>query len=167
MHRKRLSLLLLTVACAAAALPARAADDPPPAPRAASDPLGPARQQIAAQRWPAALDLLKTVNAAGNPDWNNLMGFALRKQATPDLDGAQRHYDEALRLDPRHKGALEYSGELALMKGDLPRAEQRLATLERVCGGGCEEATDLKAAIAQFKSSGRRPTAEAKRYRGT
>ena len=51
------------------------------------------------------------------------MGYALRKQAAPDLEGAQRHYDAALRINPQHLGALEYAGELALMKKDLPAAE--------------------------------------------
>ena len=50
------------------------------------------------------------------------MGCALRKQATPDLGGVSRNHDAALRIDPQHRDALEYSGELALMRGDLPTA---------------------------------------------
>ena len=143
------SLALLT------ALPAPAADTAPsPAPAAPKDPLAGARAQIAAKRWPAAIDELKKVNASGSADWNNLMGYALRKQATPDLEGSERFYDAALRIDPKHRGTLEYSGELYLMKGDLPKAEQRLATLEQVCGASCEEYGDLKKAIAAYKANG-------------
>jgi Flp pilus assembly protein TadD len=139
---------------------ALAADDPPPAPPssrqpAAVDPLGGARQHIAQRRWTEAVAELRRVNAPANADWNNLMGFALRKQATPDLAAAERYYDEALRLSPKHKGALEYSGELYLMKGDLPRAEQRLATLRQVCAAGCEELEDLQRAIERFRRNGR------------
>jgi Tfp pilus assembly protein PilF len=86
------------------------------------------------------------------------MGYSLRKRNPPDLDGAQRHYDAALRIQPQHRGALEYSGELALMKGDLATAEQRLATLVSACGGPCEERADLERAIAKFKANGNRWT---------
>ena len=100
--------------------------------------------------WSAAE--LKRVNASGNADWNNLMGYVLRKQAQPDLDGAQRHYDAALRIDPKHLGALEYSGELALMKRDLPTAEARLATLAQLCKSPCEALDDLRKSIAAYKA---------------
>lgn len=157
--KSTLQSLMVTVALAAAAAPVPAADTPsppPPAPAAPArlaDPLAPARMHIQGQRWPAAIDELRRVNASGSADWNNLMGYALRKQATPDLEGAQRHYDAALRLEPQHRGALEYSGELALMKGDLATAEKRAATLALACGSaGCEELADLQKAIALFKS---------------
>lgn len=135
---------------------AHAADTPDPAPARTADPLAPARQAIADRRWAAAIAELRKVNATGSADWNNLLGYALRKQATPDLDGAQRHYDAALRIDPRHKGALEYAGELALMKADLPTAEAHLATLVRLCPGGCEERADLEKAVARYKANGNR-----------
>jgi tetratricopeptide (TPR) repeat protein len=161
MNRQTLSTLntvcaaLLALAAAPAAL---AADtpSPPPAPAAAAapaDPLAGARARIASKQWGAAIEELKRVNATGSADWNNLMGYSLRKQATPDLDGAQRFYDAALRIDPQHKGALEYSGELALMKKDIPTAEARLAALQRACPGGCEELEDLKRSIARAKAA--------------
>ena len=137
-------------------LAAHAADNsPPPPPAAPPNPLAAARAQVKAKNWSAAVDELRRVNAAGDADWNNLIGYALRKQATPDLDGAQRYYDAALRLNPLHRGALEYSGELALMKGDLPTAEVRLAALGQACPRGCEELDDLKKTVARFKSTGK------------
>ena len=148
--------LAAALALVATSAPVLAADTPEPAPPRATDPLAAARQAIAAKRWPAAITELRKVNAGSSADWNNLMGYALRKQATPDLEGAQRHYDAALRIDPNHRGALEYAGELALMKGDLPTAEARLAVLVRVCGSGCEERTDLEREIARFKANGNR-----------
>jgi tetratricopeptide (TPR) repeat protein len=78
----------------------------------------------------------------------------MRKQTPPDLDASERYYNEALRIDPRHRGTLEYSGELYLMKGDLAKAEQRLATLDKLCTLSCEEYTDLKKAIAAYKANG-------------
>ena len=142
----------------------RAADTPEPTPAKVADPLAPARAHIAAKRWTAAIDDLRKVNATGSADWNNLMGYSLRKQATPDLDGAQRHYDAALRIDPRHRGALEYSGELALIKGELPVAEQKLDALARACVGPCEEVDDLRGAIERYKGNGNRYVPGAGRY---
>ncbi len=148
-------LIGLSLSLCAALAPAHAADTEPTPPKA-TDPLGAARTHIAAKRWPAAIVELQKLNGTGSADWNNLMGYALRKQATPDLEGAQRHYDAALRIDPRHRGALEYAGELALMKGNLPAAEERLAALARVCTTPCEELDDLKKIIARYKANGNR-----------
>ena len=119
-----------------------------------NDQLSAARARIKEKNWPAAIEELKRVNDTGNADWNNLMGYSMRKQATPDYAAAARYYDEALRIDPRHKGALEYSGELALINGDLPKAEERLATLDKACRFSCEEYRDLKRAVERYKANG-------------
>jgi Flp pilus assembly protein TadD len=124
------------------------------APAPVADKLAPARAQIAAQQWALAIDELKRVNDVRNPDWNNLMGYSLRKGKTPDLAGAERFYNEALRLNPSHRGALEYSGELYLMKGDLATAEKRLAALEKACAKACDEHGELQRAIERFKANG-------------
>lgn len=128
-----------------------AADDPPAA-RPANDRLAAARALIADNKWLAAIDELKKVNDAGSADWNNLMGYSHRKASTPDYAAAERYYNEALRLDPRHRGALEYSGELYLVKGDLATAEQRLAALDKACLLPCDEYSKLKSAVARFKA---------------
>ena len=128
-----------------------AADTPEPA---APDKLTQARGLIKNKKWVEAIDELKRVNDPASADWNNLMGYSLRKARTPDLAGAERHYNEALRIKPDHRGALEYSGELYLMKGDLASAEKRLAMLDKACLFGCEEYTDLKKAIERYKAAG-------------
>ncbi len=140
------------------AMAADTTPEPPPPPRysaPAAAPLATAQGHIKAARWGAAIDELKRLNLERDADWNNLMGFSLRKQATPDLDGAQRHYDAALRLNPNHLGALEYVGELALMKKDLPAAEAYLARLQRACGiaNPCEPLETLKKAVAAYKAA--------------
>jgi Flp pilus assembly protein TadD len=145
--------LLLALALA----PAWAVDTEEPAPPrslAAKDRLAAARSHVGAKRWAEALTELKRVNDRGSADWNNLLGYVLRKQPAPDLAGAERAYDEALRIAPEHRGALEYSGELYLMKGDLAKAEQRAATLARVCASACEEYADLKKAVDRYKAAG-------------
>jgi tetratricopeptide (TPR) repeat protein len=150
--------LLLSLAPVGPALAADMAPSPPAA--ATGDPLAKARARIDAKNWASAVDELKRVNATGSADWNNLMGYSLRKGKTPDLAGAGKYYEAALRIDPKHRGTLEYSGELALMLGELPKAEQRLAALEQACGMTCEEYGDLKSAVARFKAAGNRYVAE-------
>ncbi len=151
------TLLTLFVAAAGAAAPACAADPvPPPAAGAPADKLASAREHIAAKRWPQALTELRRVNASGLADWHNLMGYTLRKQSSPNLAEARVCYEAALKMDPMHRGALEYDGELALMTGDLARAERHLATLQRACAGSCEELTDLRREIDRYKANGNR-----------
>lgn len=144
MRRLVLAAVLLAGAVQAA--------DNPPAAAPAPDRLAPARAQIQQQNWPAAIDLLRQVNDTGSADWNNLMGYALRKNQPPDYAAAERYYDEALRLNPKHRGALEYSGELYLLTNRLPLAEARLAALDKACFLPCEEYTDLKKSIASYKA---------------
>jgi tetratricopeptide (TPR) repeat protein len=160
MTHKRLKSVYAMAALSALVLghAARAADTspepPPPTPAAAAaSPLAAAQAHLKAQRWAAALDELKRVNATADADWNNLMGYALRKLAKPDLDGAQRHYDAALRINPNHQGALEYAGELALMKRDPAAAEAYLARLQKLCSSPCEPLDDLRQAIARYKAA--------------
>ncbi len=150
-----MKIIPFLLAAAIAAGTAHAADSAPSP--AAQDPLAGARALIADNKWAAAIEELKRVDAKDSADWNNLMGYSHRKAKTPDYAAAERYYDEALRINPQHRGALEYSGELYLMKGELPRAEQRLAALDKACFLPCEEYTDLKKAIAAYKASGGKP----------
>jgi tetratricopeptide (TPR) repeat protein len=157
-----LATLIAITAAAFSAGAASAADMPAPAATPArsaapaADKLAGARSFIAARQWPAAIDELRRVNDSASADWNNLMGYSLRKGKTPDLAASERYYAEALRIEPTHRNALEYSGELYLMKGELDKAEARLAALAGVCAGGCEQHAELKAAIEKYKAAGNR-----------
>ena len=137
---------------AAMAMQAAQAADTVSAPPALQ--LAAARSQIAAKNWPAAIAELERVKDTRSADWNNLMGYSVRKGPTPDYAAAGRYYDAALRIDPTHRGALEYSGELFLILGDLPRAEERQARLAKICTVPCEELEDLQAAITRYKAAG-------------
>ena len=153
----RHTFALALAAAALTPLLARASDDAPAAPAAhaaAADKLGQARALIASRQWGPALDELRRVNDTGSADWNNLMGFVLRTGKTPDLAGSEKYYDAALRIDPHHRNTLEYSGELYLMKGDLAKAQARLAALTTECGASCEQTSELKAAIDRYKAAG-------------
>ena len=151
---KQFKTLLATLVVTLSVAPVFAADYGSPA--AATDSLATARTLVEEKKWQDAIGELKRVNESRNADWNNLMGYSLRKARTPDLESAERHYSAALSIDPKHRGALEYSGELYLMKGDLAKAEQRLAALDKACFLPCEEHADLKKAVQAFKASGNR-----------
>ena len=153
--RTSLTAALLLLSALAAPL-AHASDTPAEAPpaHASADKLGQARTLIAAGQWSAALQELRRVNDSVSADWNNLMGLTLRKGSTPDLAASEKYYDAALRIDPHHRNTLEYSGELYLMKGELPKAQARLATLSTECAASCEQYGQLKAAIERYKAAG-------------
>lgn len=88
-------------------------------------------------------------NDPDDADVLNLLGYGYRK--TGDFDQARGYYLQALAVDPKHRGANEYIGELYLETGHLDKAEERLAVLDDDCWLGCEEYTDLKEAIAEYK----------------
>jgi tetratricopeptide (TPR) repeat protein len=130
-----------------------------PAPAEPTDKLAGARAQVSAKNWVGAIDELKRVNATGSADCNTLRGYRLRTPATPDLAGSEKYYNDALRIDPKHRGTLAYSGELYLTKGDLAMAEQRLATLDKACNASCAEYAELKNSIARYKANGNKVAA--------
>ena len=127
------------------------AADPEPA---KSDPtwLTEARASIKSENYDQAVKQLQAANETSSADWNNLLGYSLRKKQPPDLVGAEKYYQAALKIDPRHRGALEYYGKLKLLNNDLPGAEALLARLDKVCTFGCEEYSDLKEAVRKYKS---------------
>ncbi|MFZ9154666.1 MAG: tetratricopeptide repeat protein, partial [Polynucleobacter sp.] len=92
-----------------------------------------AQKEIKANNYDAAIKTLLAANQPNSADWNNLLGYAQRKKTPPDLVAAERYYQAALKIDPKHRGALEYYGELFLMKNDLAGAEQMLARLNKAC----------------------------------
>ena len=119
-----------------------------------SDPawLTESRTSIKAEKYDQAIKQLQAANDTSSADWNNLMGFSLRKKQPPDLVGAEKYYQAALKIDSTHRGALEYYGMLKLTNNDLPGAEALLARLDKACFFGCEEYSDLKEAVQKYKS---------------
>jgi Flp pilus assembly protein TadD len=107
------------------------------------------RAKIKAKEWKAAIADLNGLidNSVQHADVYNLLGFSLRKSG--DYRTAYTFYRKALELDPDHKGALEYLGELYVETGDLPRAREHVARLQKLCPQGCEELEDLEKALAQ------------------
>jgi Tfp pilus assembly protein PilF len=121
----------------------------------ASERVKTARDAIKAKDWKRSVAELKLAvrDEPRNADAHNLLGYSYRKQATPDLAKAFEHYNTALKLDPKHKGAHEYIGEAYLMDKKPAEAEKHLAELEKLCGNKtCEEYADLFKAVADYKT---------------
>ena len=87
-----------------------------------------------------------------NADYHNLYAYAIRMGAKPEMDLVFKHYNEALRLNPKHRGAHEYFGEAYLMVGNLDKAKAQLKTLDGLCFFSCAEFTMLKKAIADYEA---------------
>jgi len=106
-----------------------------------------------AKDWPRAAEILRGALAKSpdNADYHNLYAFALRKGPDPDMKLVFQHYREALRVDPKHRGAHEYIGEAYLMVDDLAKALEHLEVLDRLCFFPCDEYSDLKKAIAEYQ----------------
>ncbi len=111
-----------------------------------------ALELIKAGKYGEAVPLLEKSLATDpkNADVQNHMGYSLRKMG--NFDDALEHYQKALAINPSHLGANEYLGELYLQMGELEKAEERLQALDSACFFGCEEYTDLKEAIAAYKT---------------
>jgi tetratricopeptide (TPR) repeat protein len=105
------------------------------------------RAKIKAKDYQAALADLRTLaDTNQHADVYTLLGFSLRK--TGDYTTALTFYKKALDFDANHKGAHEYLGELYVEIGQLPKAREQLAVLEKLCPQGCEEREDLEKVLA-------------------
>jgi len=81
-----------------------------------------------------------------NADAWNLLGYSWRKLDKNKKSG--KAYAKALKLDPNHKGALEYQGELFIKLGELDNAKANLSRLKALCPDGCQELENLENALA-------------------
>ena len=110
-----------------------------------------ARDHVKAERYKDAVPQLQKVIAQQpqNADAWNLLAYSQRKM--DDLTASLENYKKALSIDPSHKDAHEYLGELYLRMGDLAKAEKQLKRLDSLCFSGCDQLDELKAAIAAYK----------------
>jgi Flp pilus assembly protein TadD len=112
------------------------------------------KKALESQEWKKAIDLLSKAvwSVPSNSNAHNLLGYAYRK--TGNFDASFVQYNEALKLDPTNRYAHEYIGEAYLLTGNLPKAEQHLAELQRICSPiPCEEYKELKRAVEAYKKA--------------
>ena len=109
------------------------------------------KKAVLAKDWSTAIRALSSaaLRDTRNADIQNYLGYSYRNSGQMDL--AFKHYEKALQLNPRHRGAHEYVGEAYLMVKDLARAEEHLNALRGICLIPCEEYTDLEKAIAAYR----------------
>ena len=93
-------------------------------------------------------DALVTDNK--NADIYNYLGFSHRKLGK--MEDAAFFYNKALEINPKHKGALEYQGEMYLTLNQIGKAEENLKKLDKICFLGCSEFDKLKKSIMVKKS---------------
>lgn len=153
-HLIRVAFVCVLIAGMAAAVLAVDTNDPPDVAQPASEiDLAGVRAKVKAKDWKGAIaDLALITEKAGSADAFNLLAFSQRNLG--QHDAAFANYFKALDLEPDHKGAREYLGELYVKTGQMEKAREQLAMLERLCPQGCEEREDLKKAIATGGSSG-------------
>jgi tetratricopeptide (TPR) repeat protein len=110
------------------------------------------KKALVAEDWTGAIAALKlaAVRDPYNADIQNYIGYAYRRLR--QLGPAMQHYQQALVLNRRHRSAHEHLGEIYLVLGDAPKAEQQLAILEDICLIPCIETDDLKRAISAYKT---------------
>jgi tetratricopeptide (TPR) repeat protein len=131
-----------------------AADSGPSATPAPKDPaLERYNAASAGQDWSGAAAAMKEALSRdpSNSDYHNLYAYSLRKGPNPDLDLVFKHYNEALRINPKHRGAHEYIGEAYLMVGNVGKAKEHLGQLDRLCFLSCPEFRELKNAISEHE----------------
>jgi tetratricopeptide (TPR) repeat protein len=106
------------------------------------------------QDWKSAADAMRDAVAAqpANADYHNLYAYSLRKSGASEMDLVFKHYNEALRIDPKHRGAHEYLGEAYLMVGNVAKAREHLGQLDKLCFFGCSEYNDLKKSISTYEA---------------
>ena len=110
------------------------------------------RAKISAKNYAAALTELRDIaEDTQQADVYNLLGYTLRK--TGDFKTSLTYYTKALELQPDHKAAREYLGELYVETGNIAKAKEQLAILAKLCPGGCEEREDLQKAISAKSAS--------------
>jgi Flp pilus assembly protein TadD len=100
-----------------------------------------------------AIRYLKKAEAAEpkNADTKNLIAYSYRKLGQYRL--AYQYYQQALQLNPKHRGAHEYLGELYVNIKRLDKAQEELVVLEKLCSTSCSEYKKLQKAIDEYKAS--------------
>ena len=105
---------------------------------------------IEAKDWKSAIRHLSSASLRDtrNADIQNQLAYAYRNSG--ELDLAFKHYNRALELNPRHRGAREYLGEAYLLANEVQKAQDQLAALREICLIPCEEYEDLEKAITAY-----------------
>ncbi len=108
-------------------------------------------EAIEAEDYSMAIKQLESLENSRPEDADvlNLLGYSHRK--LKDFVFAEEYYLRALAIDPQHRGANEYLGELYLQTDRLDKAEERLKVLKKASFLPNKQYRDLKKAIRNYK----------------
>jgi Flp pilus assembly protein TadD len=114
--------------------------------------LAPVQTLIEDEKYQDAISALQKLlkEAPTNADMLNLLAYSQRKLQR--FDEALVNYHKALEIEPEHRGANEYLGELYLQLGQLDKAQERLQVLDKACFFGCDEFDELEEEINMYRS---------------
>lgn len=145
--------IVLGLASAALAAGAPSTSRPPARPQAQPTDYDLGVKAVEAGDYARALPAFQKVVQADprNADAWNYIGFSHRQ--LKQFDQSLVAYQKALAINPDHRGANEYLGELYLQTGDPGKARERLAKLSALCPSGCKELDDLKKAVKAYESA--------------
>ena len=87
-----------------------------------------------------------TKSEPDDADGWNLYAYANRKMNK--FEKAEVYYEKALNIDPEHKGALEYQGELYMQTNRPDLAQENLVKLVKLCPDSCYELQKLEEYIS-------------------
>ena len=88
----------------------------------------------------------------------NYLGYTHRMVGMGEADTARdsdyrtslAYYEQALAINPNHRGVHEYLGELYLQMGNLNAAHQEMNQLVILCPDGCDERDTLNKALVAY-----------------
>ena len=114
--------------------------------------LAPGQTLIEDEKYQEAISALQKLlkETPTNADMLNLLAYSQRKLQR--FDEALVNYQKALNIEPEHRGANEYLGELYLQLGKPDKAQERLQVLDEACFFGCDEFDELEEAIKTYRS---------------
>ena len=150
--------IMLAVLLASGAAYAAGDTNSPAMPSAPRDPvLEKVSAATARQDWAGAQSILREAIArdSRNADYHNMYAYTIRKGVNPDMSLVFKHYNQALAIDPKHRGVHEYLGEAYLMVGNVAKAKEHLGALDQLCFFPCDEYSDLKKVIGEYEAKRR------------
>lgn len=108
-------------------------------------------ESIEAEDYSMAIKQLESLEnkRPDDADVLNLLGYSHRK--SKDFTFAEEYYLKALAIDPKHRGANEYIGQLYLETDRLEQAEERLKVLKKASFLPNKQYRNLKKAIRKYK----------------
>jgi Flp pilus assembly protein TadD len=117
-----------------------------------NSPLAPVQTLIEGEKYQDAIFALQKLlkETPTDADMLNLLAYSQRKLQR--FDEALVNYQKALDIEPEHRGANEYLGELYLQLGQMDKAQERLQVLDKACFFGCDEFDELEEAIKNYRA---------------